>query len=110
VQWREVEREVEEVDECPGAGLYEYCYDGKAGRRSGADGLELDPDSPDCRRCEGHRPRRPPSRDVGADPRSIEQLLAEYFDIDLEAAARERQAVYEQLAARANAASTSSST
>ncbi len=99
---------VEEEDECPGASLRERCYGGKTQeryRQIGNEGrYEPDPKSPTCRRCNGTG-RVTRSRETWVpDGRTIEQLLAAYFGIDLQQVAEEKQAVYEAMAARAGQA------
>jgi hypothetical protein len=57
---------------------------------------------PSCRTCHGTGIVASKREMWVPDGRSIEQLLAAYFDIDLQQAAEEKQAVYEALAARAS--------
>ncbi len=94
---------IPEEGKCPGAGA-QVCYSGKTRehfvKTDGTGGYEPDPRSPDCQRCHGTG-RVTSTRETWVpDGRTIKRLLAAYFDIDLDRAAQERQAVYEAVASR----------
>jgi hypothetical protein len=111
LQWQHVHlmtwQEIEEEDVCSGQ-FSHSCYGGKTRERrvrdkngTRTDDWEPDPRSFTCERC-GGTGRVIRKRETWVpDGRSIEQLLAAYFGIDLDAASRERQAVYEAVAALA---------
>jgi hypothetical protein len=95
-------REVDDESKCG------YCDGGKTGVIY-PEGLGVDaprvpnPDSADCPKCNGTGRRSYRRETWVPDGRSIEQLLAAFFGIDLQQAAEERQAVYEAVAAKAAA-------